>query len=96
MLFFDFFLALFLYLFLFFFLQSQDYHLLYDRETGRYQVLLFHYQMHINSYLFSDHGSDEEERWSDIRRTSSDAERRGAGKDLPFSHIYFTLTTSCH
>lgn len=63
------------------------------RETGRYQALLPYYQMHINSYLFSDHGSDEEERWSHIRRTSSDAERRRAGKDLPFS--YYTLS-SCH
>lgn len=42
--------------------------------------------MYINSYLFSDHGSDEEERWSYIRRTSSNIKRRGAGKDLPFSH----------
>jgi len=40
--------------------------------------------MHINFYLFSDHGSDEEERWSHICRTSSDAKRRGTGKDLPF------------
>lgn len=41
--------------------------------------------MHINSYLFPDYGGDEEERWSYVRRAASNAERRGAGKDLPFA-----------
>lgn len=42
--------------------------------------------MYINLYFFPDYGGDEEERWSYVRCTASDAERRGAGKDLPFSH----------
>lgn len=48
--------------------------------------------MHINFYLFSDNGGDEEERRrAHIRGAQGYAERRGTGKDS-----YFRRSTSRH